>query len=141
LPNGNVLITGGAAAIGTYGEAAATNSCAVWDATTGIWSSTGSLPSGVAFHTHSVNPIDGSAWLTGGYTGNFASLLGSDAVAHHDGLAATPLAAYGSNPSLPPGSLPVGAHAAAVLHDGTLLVTGGFENTLTLANAFLVIAP
>lgn len=139
--NGNVLVTGGAAAIGTYGEAAATNSCIVFDAVTGTWSASASLPSGVAFHTHHVSPTDGSAWLTGGYTGNFASLLGSDAVALHDGVAASPLAPYGSNPSLPPGSLAVGAHAGAVLHDGTLLVTGGFENITTLDKAFLVIAP
>lgn len=143
LPNGSVLVTGGAAAIGVYGDAAATNTCVLYDPASGLWSASAPLPTGVAFHTQVTHPITGTAWIAGGYVGGFANLATHTGVVTHDGVAATGQQQLGANPGLPLNAFATGAHAAAVLHDGTTLLTGGYSgDTLTThARTVLLIAP
>lgn len=143
LPNGSVLVTGGAAAIGTYGDAAATNTCVLYDPASNQWSSSAPLPTGVAFHSQVAHPISGAAWIAGGYVGGFANLATHPGVVTHDGVAATNQAQLGTNPGLLPSVFATGAHAAAVQHDGTMLLTGGYSgDTLTThSRALLLIAP
>jgi hypothetical protein len=125
LTGGRVLVTGGAANIGAYGEAAATNSCAVWQA--GIWAATAILPTGVAFHTQVVHPRTGAALIHGGFVGNFQNLQGTTTAVLHDGATVTTLATIGSNPGVAQTAQETGTHAACVMHDGTVLLTGGYS--------------
>ncbi|HEX5052917.1 MAG TPA: kelch repeat-containing protein [Planctomycetota bacterium] len=145
LPSGDVLVTGGAASIGFYGEGQATNDCTVFHPATNSWTSTAALPTAVAFHTQTQDQ-NGNAILVGGFIGNFASLQGTAQVVRHDGVTATALALIATHPSLVQPALAIGTHAAARMHDGTLLVTGGFELALftsgqPTARSLLYIAP
>ncbi len=145
LPNGNVLITGGAASIGGYGEAAATTSCDVYATASGTWAPTATLTNGVAFHTHVVDVATGRAVVAGGFIGNFAALTANSAAALHDGTNLTIMNSLGVNQSLPAQVMDTGLHAAAVLHDGTVLITGGYSGFgaagTTHARALLLITP
>lgn len=146
LGTGNVLLTGGAANIGFYGEAAATNACRVYDVAAGTWTDVGGLPTGVAFHTQETLRGGAAAVIVGGFIGNFQNLQGTTSTATHDGVTATARALLGTNPGTAQPSEAVGTHAAALMHDGTLLVTGGFElasliGGLPTARSFLYVAP
>jgi hypothetical protein len=145
LPNGTVLVTGGASALGFGGEAVATTVCQRYSTTTNSWQTGGSLSTGVAFHTHETIRTSGEAWLAGGYVGSFVNLIGSSGVVRHDGITVANLGPLGSNPGVGAPLLEVGAAASALLHDGTLLHTGGYGN-FTTANptsdrCLIVIAP
>lgn len=126
LPNGDVLITGGAASIGQYGDAVATNTCAVWNPTTN-WSPAPALPTGVAFHDQVRDRDTSDAIIMGGFVGGFTNLQGSSQVVRHDGAAATLQAAMGVHPALTQNDFITGTAAATQLHDGTILMTGGYE--------------
>jgi len=126
LANGDVLITGGAASIGQYGDAVATNTCAVWNSGTG-WAPAPALPTGVAFHDQVRDYATGEAIIMGGFIGGFTNLQGTTQVVRHDGTAATVLATMGTHPTLAQPDFAAGTTAAAQLHDGTILMTGGFE--------------
>jgi hypothetical protein len=130
LPSGDVLVTGGAASIGGYGEAAATNTCVVYDPIAGIWASSGNLLTGVAFHRHVIDPATAGAMVFGGFVGNFTNLQGTNQTARHDGTTATALAPLASHPQLMQPDLGNGTFAASVLHDGTILVSGGFAASI-----------
>jgi hypothetical protein len=143
LANGNVLVTGGAASVGAYTEAAATSDCQIYDVATNTWTPAALLPFAVAFHTQVTEPRTGAAWLAGGYIGNFASLQAIPQVLMHGGAAVTTLADLGTNPGAGTSAWPTAAHSATLLHDGTLLVVGGYDGvTQPLAPpAALLIAP
>lgn len=126
LPNGDVLITGGAASIGQYGDAVATNTCAVWNAATG-WAPAAPLPTGVAFHDQVRDHASGDAIIMGGFLGGFTNLQGTTQVVRHDGAAVTLQSTLGTHPALTQMDFATGTAAAAQLHDGTILMTGGFE--------------
>lgn len=143
LGNGTLLVTGGASSIGAWNSAAANNNSALFDPATGLWNGNMNvLPTGVAFHTQTVTP-SGNALVVGGYVGDFASLLANDAITLHDGAIATALAPLGAHPVLPATPFVTGGHAAAVLHDGTTLVTGGYAGFpgVEFNTAVLHIAP
>jgi hypothetical protein len=145
LANGDVLVTGGAAAVGPYGEAAATSDCRIFDGT--AWQLAPFLRfGGVAFHTQVASPRTGAAIITGGMIGNFAQLQGTSITGIHDGATYTELALYGTNLAVPgQGGVGPGTHACVALHDGTLLMTGGalsaFFGPLLTDRAFLFIEP
>ena len=134
LANGFVIVTGGAALIGSNGEAAATNSCAVYNPSANVWTNTGNLQTGVAFHTQVAHPTNGNAVVMGGGVSNFQQLLGTPRAAEHDGSLATALADIGTHPTLTQTLLLPGSHATAVLQDGTILLTGGYESQILLGS-------
>jgi hypothetical protein len=135
LGNGRVLVTGGAARIGQFTEAAATNVCVTWDPVTDTWSPAALLLGGVAFHEQIHHPRTGEALLFGGFLGNFQSLVGTSAVQRHNGGATGGstglLAPIGSHPTLPHTLIEVGTSAAVLLHDETVLHTGGYTSFLS----------
>ena len=134
LPNGNVLITGGSAttgvSIGTGGIAGATDECWLYDPAADQWAFAGNLPSQAAFHRQVTNPQNGSAIVTGGAVGDFSQLLGTDSAAAHDGIGVTALATVGNHPVLSQTPLTPSSHALIALHDGTILLTGGYLSAL-----------
>ena len=126
LPNGDVLVTGGAASIGQYGDAVATNTCATWTPGSG-WLAVPALPTGVAFHDQIADQDTGDAIIMGGIIGGFSNLQGTSQVVRHNGSIATLLAPMGTHPVLAQSGFAAGLTAAVQLHDGTILMTGGFE--------------
>lgn len=143
LGNGNLLISCGAASVGSYGEAAASNLSQIFDAATSTWSAAPGTQTPVAFHTLTAEP-SGGALAIGGYLGNFASLVPSAEMAKRSATGVTPMSNLGINPGLTTTAFANAAHAACLLHDGTTLVTGGytfFPTALTFNYAGLVIAP
>ena len=130
LPNGTVLITGGAAPTGISGVAQADASCLVFDPLTNAFSTTGSLAAAVAFHTQVAHPTNGNAIVIGGAIGDFAQQTGLEQTAEHDGTTAAGLADIGTHPVLSQVLLASNSHASAVLHDGTILTTGGYQTQL-----------
>jgi len=120
-PDGSVLVTGGAASIGSYGAAACTNSCVSWSSGGGgAWTNAASLAVGVAFHTQVDDPSSGGAIVLGGFTGEFGFAPASAQAVLHTGAVATATAPIG-------GSTPSGraGHSCTPLQDGTWLVFGG----------------
>lgn len=154
LAAGDVLVSGGA--VPTLPGAAATATCERYLVQPGTWVPAPSLPiaNGIAFHTATRGP-NGDAVLLGGHLGRFQSTASfPDAWfgatwwnLRHDGAVVTLGTPLGWNPNAPTGNpWSTGGHAAALLHDGTILVTGGYlgiPNLLgvTLPTSGLVIAP
>lgn len=126
LPNGEVLVTGGAGNVGFNGEAAATTSCDRWSPTSGTWTPTAPLAIGVAFHTQIRDRDSGDAIIMGGFVDNFGSLTGSSQVVRHDGTLAQQPFEVGQHQVLSQQLSSNGSHAAAQLHDGTILIAGGY---------------
>jgi hypothetical protein len=119
LANGRVLITGGNASVGLV-------SAEIYDPTSGTFSATGSMADARVFHTATLLP-DGHVLVAGGggdYT-NGAFLLTAETYDPTTGrFTAT-------------GSMATGRtfHAATLLADGRVLVTGGFGPIAPLASA------
>jgi hypothetical protein len=124
LPNGDVLVTGGAASIGLSGEAAATNECVRFDGTN--WVAAAPLLEGVAFHAQVVDPATGNALLMGGFTGTFGFAPSSAQAGIHDGTTFSSLRALGTHGFLTAqAASPRAGMSCTPLQDGTTLVWGG----------------
>lgn len=126
LASGELLVTGGLITAGPFGEALATSTCYRFNGTT--WTQTASLPAGVAFHSQ-VALADGTALVSGGYLGDFVTLVATAASGVHNGTTYTPGAPIGTNVGAPanPAS-PRGSHTMTVLWDGSLFLLGGFHS-------------
>lgn len=135
LPSGRVLVSGGAASIGSYGAAACSNDCTVFDVAAG-WSATASLSNGVAFHTQVDDAATGDVVILGGYTGEFGFAPASAQAGFHSGTQFTPAADLGTHAFLT-GQMPTAraGHSCVALQDGTFFVWGGqtpdFTQTIT----------
>jgi hypothetical protein len=126
LAGGQVLVTGGLITAGPFGEALATSTCYRFDGA--AWTQVGSLPLGVAFHSQ-VALDAGGALISGGYLGDFVTLIATANSGVHDGTSYVAGAAVGTNVGLPanPAS-PRGAHSMTRLWDGSFLLLGGFHS-------------
>jgi len=126
LASGDVLVTGGLITAGPFGEALATSTC--YRLSGGAWTQVGSLPIGVAFHSQ-VELDDGTAFISGGYLGDFVTLVASANSGVHDGTTYTAKAQVGTNVGLPAVQpSPRGAHTMTKLWDGSMLLLGGFHS-------------
>jgi hypothetical protein len=134
LPNGDVLVTGGAATIGQYNVAACTNDCRVL--TPSGWVQTASLSTGVAFHTQVTDPATGHAIVMGGFTAEFGFSPATADVGVHDGTTFTSLTPLGEHPVLTQPAAARAAHTCTPLQDGTFLVAGGQNPTISIVTAF-----
>jgi hypothetical protein len=143
LASGMVLVTGGLITAGPFGEALATSTCYRFDGTT--WTQVGSLPLGVAFHSH-VPLANGDAFLSGGYLGDFVTLVATANSGVHNGTSYSARAPIGTNVGLPtnPAS-PRGAHTMTVLWDGSMMLLGGFHSpdtsTILVKNDGFIVTP
>ena len=126
LGNGDILVTGGLFPSGPVGDGEATALCYVFSG--GGWSQTGSLPIGVAFHTQ-VTTDAGDALISGGYLGDFVTLVASNTNGVHDGVSFTDATDLGA--VLPGASAPRGLHSATRQWDGSILLLGGFVSPTT----------
>jgi hypothetical protein len=126
LASGELLVTGGLITAGPFGEALASSTCYRFNGTT--WTQVASLPVGVAFHSQ-VELADGSAHVSGGYLGDFVTLVATAASGVHNGTTYTAKAQLGTTPGAPaqPPS-PRGAHTMTRLWDGSYLLLGGFHS-------------
>jgi N-acetylneuraminic acid mutarotase len=126
LASGELLVTGGLITAGPFGEALATSTCYRFNGTT--WTQTGSLPIGVAFHSQ-VALKNGSAHVSGGYLGDFVTLVATASSGVHNGTTFTAGAPLGTNIGAPatPAS-PRGSHSMTELWDGSFLLLGGFHS-------------
>ncbi|MEM7305308.1 MAG: kelch repeat-containing protein [Planctomycetota bacterium] len=126
LGNDDVLVTGGLITAGAFGEALATSTCYTFDGA--AWTLAGTLTEGVAFHAQATTR-DGNAYISGGYIGDFVTLIASTLSGTHDGTSFTAGTALGTNAGLPgnPASAR-GSHTLTELWDGSFLVLGGFNS-------------
>jgi hypothetical protein len=126
LASGELLVTGGLITAGPFGEALATSTCYRFNGS--LWTQTGSLPAGVAFHSQ-VALLDGNALISGGYLGDFVVLMATAASGVHNGATYTAGAPVGTNVGAPasPAS-PRGSHTMTTLWDGSFLLLGGFHS-------------
>ncbi|MBK8096667.1 MAG: hypothetical protein IPK26_06140 [Planctomycetes bacterium] len=124
LPNGDVLVTGGAANIGSNGISASTADCVRFNGT--AWVAAGVLPIGVSFHTQVTDPDTGDAIVTGGFTAEFGFAPSAANVARHNGTTVTALTSMGLHSGLGQLTPSLRAlHTCTVMQDGTLFVFGG----------------
>lgn len=115
LGNGEVLVSGGLAAVGVFGSAATISSSLRLVGPS--WQSAAALPLDVAFHVQE-STAGGAALVLGGLSGNINGLSAVSLVGLHAGTS------YAPRPAL------AGARAAAAatrLVDGTLLIAGGLD--------------
>ena len=126
LGNGDVLVTGGLITAGAFGEALATSTCYTFDGAS--WTLSGTMTEGVAFHAQGATD-DGTAVISGGYIGDFVTLIASTMSGEHDGTTFTPGAPLGTNVGIPgnPASAR-GSHTLTKLWDGAFLAVGGFNS-------------
>lgn len=112
LPNGKVLVTGGAN--GTFTNTFASSE--LYDSATGLWATTGSLGTGRFGHTATLLP-NGKVLVTGGLSSGYGAAAGVSAELY-DSATGTWTAT---------GSLVTGRyyHTATLLPNGKILVTGG----------------
>jgi hypothetical protein len=122
LPNGDVLVTGGAASTGSAGAAACIRDCVRWNGTG--WVSVAALTSGVAFHTQETDAA-GNALVMGGFTGEFGFAPASNQVGVHDGTTFTQTRDFGLHAYFTQTSTLRAGHSCTLLQDGTFLVWGG----------------
>jgi Kelch motif. len=106
LPNGQVLVAGGAGSSGT------TNSAELFDPSIGTWATTGSLTNGRMVHTANLLP-NGKVLITGGSKGS--TLSSTELYDLVSGKWTTNVAMNISHQS----------HTATLLADGKLLIAGG----------------
>lgn len=121
LPNGNVLITGGASATG----GAATATAEVYDVVSGTFSMTGSMANPRALHTATLFR-NGKVLVAGGDAAFWG--WGSSS----QSLSATEVfdPATGTFAAAPDMSSPRESHAATLLANGAILITGGGDGTI-----------
>jgi hypothetical protein len=124
LANGDVLVTGGAASIGSYYVAACSADCVRWSRLAGTWSSVAPLSTPTAFHTQVADPA-GNAVVMGGFTGQFGLAPASSQVGVHDGTTFTQTRDLGLHAVFTQTSTPRAAHSCTLLQDGTFAVWGG----------------
>jgi N-acetylneuraminic acid mutarotase len=113
LPNGKVLVAGGANTIGYLASAE------VYEPATGYWDATGSLAAPRMMHTATLLN-NGKVLVAGGYNPSSHSLAGAELYDPVSGTwsATGPLAAARAE------------HSATLLPDGQVLVAGGFHEEL-----------
>lgn len=115
LPNGTVLITGG------Y-QGAALSSCEIYNPTTGIWTLTGSMSTTRWFHTATLLP-NGTLLVVGGVgAANDTTDLASAEIFNPATGTWTPTGSM---------STPRYSHTATLLSNGTVLVAGGDDDSLS----------
>jgi hypothetical protein len=128
LANGEVLVTGGTASVGSHGSAACVTDCHRLVGTS--WLTVGALPVGVAFHTQEAELASGNALVMGGFTGEFGFSPASAVAGVHDGTTFTRLRDMGQHALLPGAASQRAAHSCTRLQDGTFLVWGGQTPTV-----------
>src|SRR6266550_3634306 len=113
LPNGKVLVAGGAGNISNF-----LNSAELYDPASGSWTATGSLNTARYSHTATLLP-NGKVLVAGGFNGSF--------------LTSAELYDPASGSWTATGSLNTGRdfHTATLLPNGKVLVAGGFNGLLT----------
>lgn len=119
LPNGKVLVTGGAPALFDTGDLQNLNKAELYDSSTGMFTPTGDMALPRFLHASTLLP-DETVLITGGRVDNF--------------FGTTPVAEL-YNPAMgaffTPGNMKSGRwnHQATLLNDGRVLITGGsFSN-------------
>ncbi|OGN85993.1 MAG: hypothetical protein A2X23_06310 [Chloroflexi bacterium GWC2_73_18] len=130
LSDGRVLVAGGGPASWSVGDAFLT-SAELYDPTTGTFSPTGSVTAARGFHTATLL-ADGRVLITGGHPAAWS--------ATGPFIASAELYDPTTGTFSPTGSMTVGreSHAATLLADGRVLITGGVTNTApSLASAEL----
>lgn len=123
LPNGDVLVTGGAYYL-LLPAAVTTNDCRRFDGQN--WVLAPPLPYGVAGHAQLPSPADGAALLFGGFAGSLMNGPATPLAVRHDGAGVSWIASIGlsvAQPGQPPSAR--GAHTATALADGSVLLFGG----------------
>lgn len=140
LPDGDVIVTGGAVSGTNYSAAVATSRCERFDPNTNLWTETAPLPEAVCFHSQARSVFNGDAIIMGGFTGDLTSLASSSRAGRHDGTIYVPTLSLGSH-ALIPGSAgaPRGNLTITPLYDGySYLVAGGSHTTAHFDTAWLV---
>ncbi|MEC7584544.1 MAG: kelch repeat-containing protein [Planctomycetota bacterium] len=134
LANGDVLISGGSIAIAIFAQVAASDSCERWNGTS--WNNTAPLQQPVTNHTQVAAP-DGSAIIIGGLTGSLPNLTGSAQTGVHDGSLFVAGVGLGVNVGIPGSTATgLGAQAATILFDGSLLLVGGTDGAAPSTDNF-----
>ncbi|MBK8096666.1 MAG: hypothetical protein IPK26_06135 [Planctomycetes bacterium] len=124
LPNGDVLVTGGAANIGSFGVSASTTDCVRFNGT--AWVAAGALSLGVSFHTQVQDPDTGDAIVMGGLTAEFGFSPATANAWRHDGTTAVALNTMGLHSGLGQAQpSPRALQTCTLMQDGTLFVFGG----------------
>jgi len=126
LPNGLVLVCGGYTGI-------ITPTTELYDPSTGVWAGARSLAAAREFHTATLLP-NGLVMISGGLGATAASL---NSVEIYD--PANAFMVYGGSWTSNPGSLTTSRmfHAATLMNNGEVLITGGESGTSFLPNAEL----
>ena len=122
LSDGRVLVSGG------YNGTAPLNSAELYDPATGAWTPTGPLVTQREYHTATLLP-NGRVLVSGGYGGTSAGILASAEL--YDPATGTWTATTGSLATARD------YHAATLLPDGRVLVSGGLSAAGYLASAEL----
>src|SRR5262245_13413865 len=119
LPDGKVLVAGGGSTL---------NTAELYDPTTGTWNVTGSLNTGRYRHTATLLP-NGKVLVTGGFTGSSTSGFCPciDFVSNRAELYDPATRTWSVTGNL---NAERGLHAATLLQNGKVLVTGGTNGTL-----------
>ena len=111
LPNGQVLVTGGANGGGVV------SSAELYDPSTGLWTSAGAMATPRHYHTATLLPT-GRVLVTGGHHGSYLS----------SAELYEPASGLWTNTSTT--AAPRYIHTATLLPNGRVLVTGGFNGSL-----------
>jgi hypothetical protein len=142
LNTGEVLVTGGAVegvpqwGASPPGPAVGSADCRRFDGVS--WALAPQLPATAMLHVQVRSRFNADAIVTGGYVGDFNTLVGSMLSARHNGTFTGATLNIGVHPVLGGTAAPVGAHQFTELYNGTYLLTGGSSQTTIRDEAWII---